>query len=694
MNYLDAYYRALIDYRKNTLDEHDCLTQRSTTAKANAKGDIVTLTRQICDIETDWIEAIEEGLVHVDKAIREDRQFIRSNGEVVDIEKVKNVSKDSVEHLARHSNLITRHHEGNDIVPDRLYTVERLSDYAVYENKFLYMLLCYLRDFITVRYNKILDLEHTYKGELSMDKTVVMTKRKIDFKISLNEEKKDDPYLKEQSKSRDTIRRISDILELTHAALATPLMQEVAKVPMLKPPVTKTNVLRMNHNFRGALALYEYITAYDKDGYTVRTEEQKITPFKLDMADEFSEIVLLSSFLTYEYSLNLKERLRKEYDNEEARRREEEIKRHLEHLKALKRRIKESGESPDEYMLMLERVNRMLEQNTQKLKEAKDEIQELNNEILAHKARQASLSDEISMLNHNIDELKIEHLEKLNKLEEEKNNELIKLENDYKADIEILKEEHSDELQRICDECDNKVEEIKCKIEEERIAHESAIDSLKEKYENDSKELEARHQARVDEIKAEWHSETDKLNEVCKGHVDKIAQIEEENAKITEARRLAEARVIALRQELGITTQAFDFTSEEAFEELEHQLDVFESFFFNEWKKTKASIRKNVIKDFFRDIKLAKIRRKSEAVKQERKAKLAPNEKESAKLSKEAPKNEAPNQEPIKAETPKAEVKNEAPKKEAPQPLKRPVPQPYKGKVVSSEEKQSTKDEG
>ena len=150
MNYLDIYYRALIDYRKNTTEFRECENQRISTAKANAKDDKILVTRKICTVDTDWVDAIEAGLVHVEKAIREERQFIRSNGEVIDIEKVKNVSKDSVEHLARHSNLITRYEEGEDIVPDRLYTVERLSDFAVYENRFLYMLLCYLRDFITL----------------------------------------------------------------------------------------------------------------------------------------------------------------------------------------------------------------------------------------------------------------------------------------------------------------------------------------------------------------------------------------------------------------------------------------------------------------------------------------------------------------------------------------------------------------
>ena len=121
-------------------------------------------TKYLCKINEDWVKAIEEGLEFVEKAVAEERQFIRTNGEVVPIEKVKKVSKDSVEHLAKHSEMITHvpENEGDLLVPDKLYMVEKLSDYAVYENRFLYMMLVYIRDFIEFRLGKIETLRRTY----------------------------------------------------------------------------------------------------------------------------------------------------------------------------------------------------------------------------------------------------------------------------------------------------------------------------------------------------------------------------------------------------------------------------------------------------------------------------------------------------------------------------------------------------
>ena len=46
--------------------------------------------------------------------------------------------------------------------------------------------------------------------------------------------------------------KIEDVLNAILKLLSTPLMVEVSKVPMIKPPITKTNVLKMNNNFKNA----------------------------------------------------------------------------------------------------------------------------------------------------------------------------------------------------------------------------------------------------------------------------------------------------------------------------------------------------------------------------------------------------------------------------------------------------------
>ena len=98
------------------------------------------------------------------------------------------------------------------------------------------------------------------------------------------------------------------------ALLGTPLMDQVSKVAMIKPPITKTNVLKMNHNFKMAVALYEYLSAYDGDGYTIQEIRRSFTPFSAETADEISETVLLTSFLAYKNANDLEGELRENFE--------------------------------------------------------------------------------------------------------------------------------------------------------------------------------------------------------------------------------------------------------------------------------------------------------------------------------------------------------------------------------------------
>ena len=643
MNQLDVYYRALIDYRAQTLTRRECITQRNAVIKADTANDKITLKRTICTVDTDWVDAIEAGLVHIEKAIKEDRQFIRSNGEVVPIEKVKHVSKDSVEHLAKHSNLITRVVEGEDIIPDQLYTVERLSDFAVYENRFLYMLLCYLRDFITLRYNKILESSNTYDGNMTMSKVIKINKRTISYDVSLKEERKDDEYLIEHNEAKAVIDRINILLKAVMAFLATPLMEQVAKAPMLKPPITKTNVLKMNNNFKGAMSLYEYVTSYNKPGYTIEVKVTEMNPFRDQTAQEFAETVLLSSFLTYEYNLDLRDSLQRSYEREENRRKEEEYQKFLEKLEKVRRRVQNSEMPPEEYILMLEKQIRILENKCEKLDSALEEIDLLRESLADAKNQISTLTEQLDVTSKELEYqkqkyiedmalLKAAHAEEVRKLNEEHQAEVNALQeeikriiDEYEENIRILNEQHAAEIQRLNEEYQAEIanlkeahaEEIRQLIE----AHAQEIASIEQKYRDEIENMIAQHNLDMQELRDAIERQNLKMEEEREEHRralnahkelhnkaigeamaqndDKQKEIDKllaEREEMIKEKRLITAQLYALRVEKGVPVSKDDFTLKDNFDELEHEFEVFKKFYNDEWKKTKRSIRRTVLK--------------------------------------------------------------------------------------------------
>ena len=535
MNELDIYYRALLGYRKLTSESDKCTALRSVIAGSSVDSDKIIVKTATCTIDEDWVEAIEAGLVHVEKAIKMERQFIRSNGEVIPIEKVKHVSKESVEHLARHSSLISRYDEGEDIVPDKLYTVERLNDYAVYENRFLYMLLCYLRDFVTIRYNEILDLTNKYDATISFDKKVKNGKQSMSYTLSMHDVRRDDDYLKAHNPSKDVIDRIDLILKTVLAFLATPLMEEVGKVPMIKPPITKTNVLKMNNSFKGAMALYEFIVSYDKKGYDINVRERSLAPFRDELADELAEAGGMIAFLAYEWGLGIKQELKDAYAREEERRAAKKIEERAERIESMQRRLKNGGVSIEEYVLTLEKQLRALEGESKKVKMLTDEIDKFKEIERGFVEKIESMNEELMLLNRSI----------------------------------------SEERQRYFEE-----------IEALNMAHEEAMHSVVAKYEVAVADMDTRMRNHEQEcrtrIKETRDAATAEISEMSKS----LSKLRGEYDTLLEDKRLLAARFKAVA---GVD---YDHTDKESFNELEKEFEAFTRLYKQQWNKTKRQIRK------------------------------------------------------------------------------------------------------
>ncbi len=624
MDKLDYLYRGFKHYRNQT-EDNSCKRERRTLKKTNVEFDKFTVTKYRCTINDDWIIAIEKGLVFIEKAVAEERQFIRTDGETVPIEKAKKASRDSVVHLARHANMITHvpEKEGDPIVPDALYIVEKLADYAVYENRFLYMLLVQLREFVSMRMSKITKLRMTYICDFEYKKALESKVRNVNSANTFHEERYDNPFPIETKESKDLLQRIEDIEQIIIMLLNTNLMVDVAKAPMIKPPITKTNVLKMNNNFKNALALYDFICSYKAPGYEAEEVVTDFVPFRDEIADEIAELPMLTSFLTYKYGNDLSERLENNYQKEEERLKAIEDEKFLERIKRVKKKIEESGMGFEEYIVLLEKRNKQLEKAAEDLLIAKNEIFKLNstidelNQNIENLNRQietlegiiAEKDAEINRLNQKyIDDMNAlmrKHEDEIKKLKIEFENERNDLISKHELEIEELNEEFEAEKERVREETQ---EEMKAEME----AYELEILSLKDdiaSLENEKSALLIEKTEEINKLNLEKNNAIDeyekKLTNVVDEYrvqIDSLNEVSEENSsrfneeveKLNKALTGAYAELDALRHQTGATLSR-DYTTKEGFIQLEKEFDYFNEFFKSEWKKTKKAIRKRLL---------------------------------------------------------------------------------------------------
>lgn len=623
MKLLDIYYRAYMALRKHTLEDSNSQKLRKTIAHANSQNDILTAIKYECTIEEDWISNIEEGLIYVEKAIREDRQFIRTEGEVVPIEKVKKVSRTSIEHLSKHSDYITREPlDGADLIPDKLYIVEKLNDYLVYENRFIYMLLCYLKDFIQIRLDDIKDKTTSYQSTMKIHKTLDENQKHLHFELNYDDLYKNDPLLVDQYENIPFVNRIETIYATAVALLATPLMKEVAKAPMIKPPVVKTNVLRMNQNFRASLNLYDFITSYTKKGYTFKEIKKTFNPFSLDFADDMAETIQLTSILSYVEGNNLKDNLKKRFNIYENELIESERKKALEEIKRLKKRISELQEDPTHYMVKLEKRNTQLEKDSTDLYWEKEKNQSLTQTIESLENEKVNFLKTIEKLNISLSEKdeKIEVMQQkyyddMTQTERLHQHELKRIQEMYLKMIDEMKAEHAKEVSMLHTSYQEQINDLKNHYEEvqktliqqhnqEKLNMQELFDQQKkaliQSYEEKMEALDhtiAELKKSIETLKQDNQKEYHEHELMRDELTAKIRLLEDEIARLDEEKKYAKAQYLALKNQRGLITNEDDFTSKERFKELELEMMAYKKLFKEQWKKTKVKIREKVKED-------------------------------------------------------------------------------------------------
>jgi hypothetical protein len=609
MRLLDLYFHAFRAFKKHTNEDLNSQKLRKAITYSNHKNDILTTIKYDCKIEVDWIENIEEGLKFVEKAIREEHQFIRTEGEVVPIEKVRKVSKASVEHLSRHSALITRVPKNNsaNLIPDKLYVVEKLSDYLVYENRFLYLLLCYLRDFIQMRLNKIKDKTTTYQSEMSIDKDIEANQRHLQYTLDFKDLYKNDPYLIEQYNQIPMVKRAETIYATVISFFATPLMKEVAKAPLLKTPIVKTNVLRMNQNFKAALKLYDYITAYNEDGYELIEVQKTYQPFPPEMSDEIADTIELNSMIGYVVGNDIRGKLERNSELKEKEQLKAQNKKKLDEIKRLKRRINEMYEDPSEYMLLLEKRNIQLEKENLNLAQEKQINRDLSKQLVALKEDALGLEESVLDLkmaladkNTEMDKMNQKYFDDMTLAETIHQKELSETEEAHATLIKEWTEANKLYIEDLKKECLSQQKEIQdsFKIEREQLfkAHEKDVLSLISKYEiKEELSLEKQNYLR---------QEIDSYKVKEKQNKTTIGSLKKESKRLDEESKFSNARYIALKAQQGLITEDDDFTSKEKFQQLELEMKAYKKLFKEQWKLAKKNIREKAKKRTIKEEKI------------------------------------------------------------------------------------------
>ena len=487
-------------------------------------------------IDMEWVVAIEEALPYIQKAIDEQRRFIKQVDNVVRIELAKKIGPDSVKHLSQHTNFIAKVENGM-VTPNKILTVEREESFAIYENRVLMTLIRKALHFVDDKYSKMKDVPNDSYNKIVVDRHINFNEKKVDFNLNYTNESHEtladdlDVLDVSQLSDFDRIRRIRTTL---NEFLGTQLMKEIAKEPEVRPPITQTNLLKKNPNFKKAMELWTFLDSYKKKGFDIVGEDFSGQMNETVQQDVYFSMGFQHFMMTIATNPALRKMLKEQYDEENARIAEEAARPEKARESVIKAQIDAVRKEEMEIRLreIRDREKKILDL-TNEVKNLKLQIDQKEQQILTLKGKVSALEDQLAEVKKELQDTK------LKLMEAEKEIAALKEENQQLKDkIEELNAT-IDELNATIDTLNKKIVELNDKIlvlMQENARQQTKIKEQEQKIAEQQSHIESL-ETQVAEQLAKIAALNDNL-EKCKVEIEdnnrKISNLTEKNEKLTD----------------------------------------------------------------------------------------------------------------------------------------------------------------
>ena len=443
-------------------------------------------------IDMDWVIAIEETLPYIQKAIEEQGRFIKQAENVVRIKKAK-----------------------------KILTVEREEGFAIYENRVLLTLIHKALMFVDDKYSKMKDVPNDSYNNITMNRHLELNQQKLDFSVNyVNEDHESlaEDLDVEDIESLSDFDRIRRIRQGLNECLATPLMKEIAKEPQVKPPLTQTNLLKENPNFKKAVELWSFLDTYKKQGFELVGEE-----YNGKMTDENKKDVYLAmEFQHFMMSITtnpaLRKMLQEKYEEENALAKEEADR---------PEKVKEMVLDAQTEAVRKEEIEKLTAEITelkQKIAEQKQKIEEQANIIKTQEGKIAALENERESHAKQVEQMNADFAEKTRIAEENFANRLSAKQKEF----DDAQTAHNEYVTKLNTDNANKIAELNTNHSNEvaqlKSDYENRIDTINKENATATANLKSDYEGQITSMKADYTSQ-------IKNYEKQIADINAENAK-------------------------------------------------------------------------------------------------------------------------------------------------------------------
>ena len=249
-------------------------------------------------VDLRWVEMIEQTIIPLDTIIRNPRRFIKNEEEILPIEMVKNVTTESIRHLAQHTNMIATV-KGDEVTPQRMLNIHKEESFETYENRFIYTLLQKLQYFLDKRLQALMAktgsqdmLEMRLDGNFDTGKDQIAYKLEFSYTTPHVDLAEEDLKINADVSQLSSMQRVERIRRILYDFMGSYLIRTLEGCALVRPPLTMTNVLTKNQDFKKAVELWMFIERYEDQGYNVNQVEREAIPSEKFLDEMLSVIAL------------------------------------------------------------------------------------------------------------------------------------------------------------------------------------------------------------------------------------------------------------------------------------------------------------------------------------------------------------------------------------------------------------------
>ena len=298
------------------------LYTRTNTNKINSFNNSVkseyTVSTNVESFEAnfEWLELMENTVMYLDNILRNPNRFIINEEEVVNVEKARRVTVESIKHLARNTSMIQKIEKNGDVKPSKILNINKDENYNTYENRVIYTLIKNMQMFIAMRKKDLITKSFTkdskkseYHGSSRVGSEIVDINVSMASKSSVTSE-----YGRNNDLSVE--ERISK-LELQVADLTRTdvfRMLDKANVARVIPPIKKTNLILKNTNFQYAMKLWDFLQTFIDNGNKT-TKSSATIKENIQVKNMFDDVFLLNYLIVNSLGDN-KEQLKSDKNKE------------------------------------------------------------------------------------------------------------------------------------------------------------------------------------------------------------------------------------------------------------------------------------------------------------------------------------------------------------------------------------------